>query len=232
MYNILICDDEKDIVSALKIYLESDGYNTFCAYSGEDALKIIEENEIHLVLLDIMMPKMDGITALTLLRKESNVPVIMLTAKSEDTDKILGLNVGADDYITKPFNPVEVLARVRSQLRRYMQLGGNRVSHSGTYILGGIELNDTSKEVFVDGEAVSLTPTEYEILKLLIEQPGTVMSPKDIYRRVWNDAPYGAESTVAVHIRHLREKIEVNPAEPRYLKVVWAQGYKLVGGDK
>ncbi len=232
MYNILICDDEKDIVSALKIYLDSDGYKTFCAYSGEDALKIIEENEIHLVLLDIMMPKMDGITALTLLRKESNVPVIMLTAKSEDTDKILGLNVGADDYITKPFNPVEVLARVRSQLRRYMQLGGNKTSQSGTYVLGGIELNDNSKEVFVDGEAVFLTPTEYEILKLLIEQPGTVMSPKDIYRRVWNDAPYGAESTVAVHIRHLREKIEVNPAEPRYLKVVWAQGYKLVGGDK
>lgn len=232
MYNILICDDEKDIVKALKIYLESDGYNTVCAYSGKEALNIIENNEIHLILMDIMMPEMDGITALTTLRKTSNVPVILLTAKSEDTDKILGLNIGADDYITKPFNPVEVLARVRSQLRRYMQLGGNTGSSNNSIIIGNIELNDTSKEVKVDGDDINLTPTEYEILKLLMKHPGEVFSPKDIYRKVWNDAPYGAESTVAVHIRHLREKIEINPAEPRYLKVVWAKGYKLVGGDK
>lgn len=232
MYNILICDDEKDIVKALKIYLESDGYNTVCAYSGKEALNIIENNEIHLILMDIMMPEMDGITALTTLRKTSNVPVILLTAKSEDTDKILGLNIGADDYITKPFNPVEVLARVRSQLRRYMQLGGNTGSSNNSIIIGSIELNDTSKEVKVDGDDINLTPTEYEILKLLMKHPGEVFSPKDIYRKVWNDAPYGAESTVAVHIRHLREKIEINPAEPRYLKVVWAKGYKLVGGDK
>ncbi len=231
MYNILICDDEKDIVKALKIYLESDGYKTICAYSGIEALNILEKEEVHLVLLDIMMPEMDGISALTTLRKTSNVPVILLTAKSEDTDKILGLNVGADDYITKPFNPVEVLARVRSQLRRYMQLGGNKANSSDEIIIGGIELNDTKKEVCVDGDFINLTPTEYEILKLLMQHPGEVFSPKDIYRKVWNDAPYGAESTVAVHIRHLREKIEINPAEPRYLKVVWAKGYKLVGGD-
>ena len=232
MYNILICDDEKDIVAALKIYLESDGYNTVCAYSGKEALNAIENNEIHLILMDIMMPEMDGITALTTLRKTSNVPVILLTAKSEDTDKILGLNIGADDYITKPFNPVEVLARVRSQLRRYMQLGGNIGSSNNSIVIGNIELNDISKEVKVDGDDINLTPTEYEILKLLMKHPGEVFSPKDIYRKVWNDAPYGAESTVAVHIRHLREKIEINPAEPRYLKVVWAKGYKLVGGDK
>ncbi len=232
MYNILICDDEKDIVTALKIYLESDGYNTVCVYSGKEALEALEKSEIHLVLMDIMMPEMDGITALTTLRKTSNVPVILLTAKSEDTDKILGLNVGADDYITKPFNPVEVLARVRSQLRRYMQLGGNVETQSNSIVIGTIELNDASKEVKVDGDDISLTPTEYEILKLLMQHPGEVFSPKDIYRKVWNDAPYGAESTVAVHIRHLREKIEINPAEPRYLKVVWAKGYKLVGGDK
>ena len=232
MYNILICDDEKDIVTALKIYLESDGYNTVCCYSGREALETIEKMEIHLVLLDIMMPEMDGITALTMLRKTSNVPVILLTAKSEDTDKILGLNVGADDYVTKPFNPVEVLARVRSQLRRYMQLGGNKSISNDEIVIGGIELNDSKKEVIVDGELINLTPTEYEILKLLMQHPGEVFSPKDIYRRVWNDAPYGAESTVAVHIRHLREKIEINPAEPRYLKVVWAKGYKLVGGSE
>lgn len=231
MYNILICDDEKDIVSALKIYLESDGYNTFSAYTGKQALEILENNDIHLVLMDIMMPEMDGISAMVKLREKSNVPVILLTAKSEDTDKVLGLNVGADDYVTKPFNPVELLARVRSQIRRYMRLGGGE-SKMSSLSCGGIEMDDKAKTVTLDGAAVSLTPTEYEILKLFLQHPGEVMSPKEIYRRVWNDAPYGAESTVAVHIRHLREKIEINPAEPRYLKVVWGQGYKLEKGLK
>jgi DNA-binding response OmpR family regulator len=226
MYNVLICDDEKDIVSALKIYLESDGYNTLPAYTGKQAIEILENNDVQLVLMDIMMPEMDGISAIVKIREISNVPVVLLTAKSEDTDKVLGLNVGADDYITKPFNPVELLARVRSQIRRYMQLGGgeNKII---TLSCGGIEMDDKAKTVMVDGTAVSLTPTEYEILKLFLQHPGEVMSPKEIYRKVWNDAPYGAESTVAVHIRHLREKIEINPAEPRYLKVVWGQGYKL-----
>lgn len=229
MYNILICDDEKDIVSALKIYLSAEGYNTLCAYNGNEALKLIAENEVHLVLMDIMMPELDGISAMIKLREISNIPVILLTAKSEDTDKILGLNVGADDYITKPFNPIEVIARVRSQLRRYIQLGG-KAEEKTSLVIGNIELDDKSKEVRVDGETVALTPTEFEILKLLMTNAGTVMSPKDIYRKVWNDEAYGAESTVAVHIRHLREKIEINPAEPRYLKVVWAHGYKMEKG--
>ncbi|MBQ4556376.1 MAG: response regulator transcription factor [Clostridia bacterium] len=227
MYNILICDDEKDIVSALKIYLEGEGYNTFAAYTGREALDIIEKEEIHLVLMDIMMPEMDGIQALAALREYSNIPVILLTAKGEDADKVLGLNTGADDYITKPFSPTEALARVRSHLRRYMQLGGGQSAGARRYTVGGLELDDVSKEVFVDGETASLTPTEYEILKLLMQNPGTVFSPKEIYKKVWKDAPYGAEGTVAVHIRHLREKIEINPAEPRYLKVVWAKGYKI-----
>ena len=229
MYNILICDDERDIVSALKIYLTAEGYNTFCAYNGNEALKLIEENEIHLVLMDIMMPEMDGIEAMIKIREFSNVPVILLTAKSEDTDKILGLNVGADDYITKPFNPVELIARVRSQLRRFVQLGGKK-SENTNLVIGNIELDDKSKTVKVDGDAVQLTPTEFEILKLLMKNAGTVLSPKEIYRKVWNDEAYGAEGTVAVHIRHLREKIEINPAEPRYLKVVWAHGYKMERG--
>lgn len=229
MYNILICDDEKDIVSALKIYLESEGYSTFCAYNGNEAFELVKNEEIHLILLDIMMPVCDGITAMVKIREISNLPVILLTAKSEETDKILGLNVGADDYITKPFNSVEVIARVRSQLRRYMQLGGNRKTESGIITIGGITLDDDAKTVSVDGENISLTPTEFEILKLLIKNPGKVMSPKEIYRRVWNEEAYGADSTVAVHIRHLREKIEINPAEPRYLKVVWAHGYKIEG---
>lgn len=226
MYNVLICDDERDIVSALKIYLQAEGYNIFEAFTGKEALDIIAANEIHLVLMDIMMPELDGISAMLKLREASNIPVILLTAKSEDTDKILGLNVGADDYITKPFNPVELLARVKSQLRRYMLLGGN-TRKATNFIIDGIELDDKSKSVSVDGELVSLTPTEFEILKLFMQHPGEVLSPKEIYRKVWNDNPYGAESTVAVHIRHLREKIEINPAEPRYLKVVWGQGYKL-----
>ncbi len=229
MYKILICDDEKDIVSALKIYLEAEGYETLSAYNGEEALNIIEEKEVHLLLMDIMMPVLDGISAMVKLREKSNIPVILLTAKGEDTDKILGLNVGADDYITKPFNPVEVIARVRSQLRRYMQLGGNTQSKND-FVIGNIELNDSEKKVLVDGEEVNLTPTEFEILKLLMKNAGAVLSPKEIYRKVWNDEAYGAESTVAVHIRHLREKIEINPAEPRYLKVVWAHGYKMEKG--
>ncbi|MBQ8831342.1 MAG: response regulator transcription factor [Oscillospiraceae bacterium] len=231
MYNILICDDERDIVSALKIYLESDGYTTLTAYNGREAVKCLEENEVHLVLMDIMMPEMDGISAMVKIREKSNVPVILLTAKSEDTDKVLGLNVGADDYITKPFSPVEVLARVRSQVRRYMSLGGGEKKVSNL-TCGGIEMDDKAKSVTLDGEIVNLTPTEYDILKLFLQHPGEVISPKDIYRKVWNDAPYGAESTVAVHIRHLREKLEINPAEPRYLKVVWGQGYKLEKGNR
>ena len=226
MYNVLICDDERDIVSALKIYLESEGYATFPAYDGREALELLREREIHLVLMDIMMPRMDGISAMVKIREQSNVPVILLTAKGEDTDKVIGLNVGADDYITKPFNPVEMLARVRSQLRRYMQLGGGAAKEENLRI-GGVSLDDRSKEVTVDGESVSLTPTEYDILRFLMQHPGEVFQPKVIYRRVWDDEPYGAESTVAVHIRHLREKIEINPAEPRYIKAVWGQGYKM-----
>lgn len=229
MYNILVCDDERDIVSALTIYLTTSGYQVFPAYDGKEALAVMEKEDIHLVLLDIMMPNMDGITAMTRLREKSNVPVILLTAKSEDTDKILGLNVGADDYITKPFNPVEVLARVKSQLRRYLHLGGGTVKPTALQI-GGIALNDRTKEVSLDGDSVALTPREYEILKLLMQNPGTVFSPKRIYRAVWGEDPFGAENAVAVHIRHLREKLEYNPSEPRYIKVVWGQGYKMEGG--
>lgn len=229
MYNILVCDDEKDIVSALNIYLTADGYRVFEAFNGKEAIEIIKNQEIHLVLMDIMMPVLDGITAMTKIREFSNVPVILLTAKSEDTDKILGLTVGADDYVTKPFNPVEVQARVKSQLRRYMQLGGGSVRKE-SLVIGGIELDDRTKEVTLDGEKVALTRTEYDILKLLMEHPGQVFSPNQIYERVWKDNPYGTENTVAVHIRHLREKVEYNPAEPRYLKVVWGRGYKMEEG--
>ena len=228
MTKILICDDEKDIVAALKIYLEAEGYETLCAGNGQEALKALRSNDVQLVLMDIMMPVMDGITAMARIREESNVPVILLTAKSEDTDKVLGLNVGADDYITKPFNPVEMLARVRSQLRRYLQLGGGKESESVLRI-GGVALDDRAKTVTVDGEPVTLTPRELDILRLLMQHPGEVFAPKTIYRRVWNEEPYGAESTVAVHIRHLREKIEISPAEPRYIKAVWGQGYKFEG---
>ena len=230
MNRILICDDEKDIVSALRIYLTAEGFATEEAYSGAQALKILSETEIDLILMDIMMPEVDGLSATVKIRETSNVPIILLTAKSEDTDKILGLNLGADDYVTKPFNPVELIARVRSQLRRYNTLGG-AVKKADLLTCGGIEMDDKAKTVTVNGTPVSLTPTEYDILHLLLLHPGEVFSPKEIYRKVWNDAPYGAESTVAVHIRHLREKIEINPAEPRYLKVVWAQGYKLERGN-
>nr|WP_318684830.1 response regulator transcription factor [uncultured Acetatifactor sp.] len=228
MYNILICDDEKDIVNALKIYLRDENYTLFEAFDGKQALRIMDEQDIHLVLLDIMMPELDGISAMVKMREKSNVPIILLTAKSEDTDKVLGLTVGADDYVTKPFNPIEVAARVKSQLRRYMQLGSGKIKPDILRI-GGIELDDKEKVVTLDGEAVSLTPTEYEILKLLMQNVGQVFSPREIYSKIWNDPPYGSENTVAVHIRHLREKLEINPAEPRYLKVVWGQGYKCEG---
>lgn len=229
MYRILVCDDERDIVSALKIYLEAEDYGVVEAYSGLEALELLDKNEIHLVLMDIMMPGMDGISAMVKIRERSNVPVILLTAKAEDSDKILGLNVGADDYVTKPFNPVELLARVRSQLRRYMQLGGG-VQKESSFVVGTLVLDDKSKEVSVDGELKNLTPTEYDIVKFLMEHPGQVFSPRDIYRAVWKEEPFGAESTVAVHIRHLREKLEINPAEPRYIKAVWGQGYKMERG--
>lgn len=226
MYNILICDDEKDIVNALKIYLNDSGYQFFEAYNGKQALEIIDSNEIHLVLLDIMMPVMDGIETLTRLRQFSNIPVIFLTAKSEEVDMILGLNMGADDYITKPFRPMEVTARVKSHLRRFLQLGAGDIKPE-TLRIGGVELNDKAKQVLVDGETISLTPTEYEILKLLMEHPNEVFSPKEIYRRIWKENPYGTENIVAVHIRHIREKIEIDATNPRYLKVIWGQGYKM-----
>ena len=228
MATILICDDEKDIVAALKIYLEAEGYETRCCYNGQEALDSLRQSDVQLVLMDIMMPVMDGISAMARIREESNVPVILLTAKGEDTDKVLGLNVGADDYITKPFNPVEMLARVRSQLRRYLQLGGGKEPESVLQI-GGVALDDKAKTVTVDGEPVTLTPRELDILRLFMQHPGEVLAPKTIYRRVWNEEPYGAESTVAVHIRHLREKLEINPAEPRYIKAVWGQGYRFEG---
>lgn len=226
MYNILVCDDEKDIVSALKIYLSAEGYQVFEANTGKEALETVGREDIHLLLLDIMMPGMDGITTMARLREHSNIPVILLTAKSEETDKVLGLNVGADDYITKPFNPVETLARVKSQLRRYLQLGSGAVKPSVIRI-GGVELDDNAKTVTVDGEPAALTPKEYDILRFLMQNAGTVFSPREIYRRVWDDAPINADNAIAVHVRHIREKIEITPAEPRYLKVVWGKGYKI-----
>ncbi len=229
MYNILICDDEKDIVNALKIYLSNPEYCFFTAENGQQAVKAVSENEIHLVLMDVMMPMLDGISATAKIRSHSNVPIILLTAKSEECDKVLGLDTGADDYITKPFNPVEVIARVRSQLRRYMLLGSGIKQESRRVVIGSIELDDDAKKVSLDGQAVNLTPKEYEILKLLMLNCGKVFSPKEIYHSVWNDVPIGADNTVAVHIRHLREKIEIDPAHPRYLKVVWGQGYKIEG---
>lgn len=231
MYTILVADDEKDIVSALKIYLTSDGYNVLTAYNGKEALEVLESNEVHLILMDIMMPQLDGLTALTKLREKYNTPVIFTTAKSEDADIIIGLNLGADDYITKPFNPVELLARVRSQLRRYTRFGAMNTPKADdtgdVFSVGAVEIDDRAKEVRVDGEKVNLTPTEFDILKLLAGSPGKVFSPTDIYRAVWNDEPFGSDSTVAVHIRHLREKIEITPNQPRYIKVVWGQGYKF-----
>ncbi len=226
MYNILICDDDRDIVNALKIYLYDPQYRLLEAFDGAEALAVMEREEIHLVLMDVMMPKMDGICAMVEIRKKSNVPVILLTAKSEDRDKILGLDVGADDYITKPFNPAEVLARVRSQLRRYMLLGSGNL-RSSLLRVGGIELDDEAKTVTRDGVLLSLTPTEYEILRFLMQNKGRVYSPKEIYRAIWQEAQSGTDNSIAVHIRHIREKIEINPAEPRYLKAVWGHGYVM-----
>lgn len=231
MPNILICDDDKDIVNALKIYLSDPDYTLYEAFNGREALNVLAGHDIQLILLDVMMPVMDGIETMVKVRETSNVPIILLTAKSEDTDKILGLNVGADDYITKPFNPLEVTARVKSQLRRYLQFGGGAVGGE-VYRNGGIELNDRTKEVLLDGEAISLTPKEYDILKLLISNPDKVFSPKEIYNTVWKEKPFGTDNTVAVHIRHLREKLEINPAEPRYIKVIFGQGYKMEGNKK
>ncbi|MBR6698124.1 MAG: response regulator transcription factor [Lachnospiraceae bacterium] len=225
MRNILVCDDEKDIVKAIKIYLSSEGYNVIEANDGLEALEAFKNNEIHLILLDIMMPKMDGLTTLHNIRQESNVPVIFLSAKSEDTDKILGLNIGADDYITKPFNPAELIARVRSMLRRYMDFGEKNKSDIIT--IGNISLNDRTKIVEKDGSEVNLTPREFDILKLLMNNPKKVFSPKEIYVKIWGEEPVNVDNSVAVHIRHLREKLEINPAQPRYIKVVWGQGYKM-----
>ncbi len=229
MPNILICDDEIDIVNALRIYLSDPDYTIFTASNGKEALNVVEKEDIHLILMDIMMPVMDGITAMAKIRETSAVPIIMLSAKSEDPDKILGLNVGADDYITKPFNPLEVSARVRSQLRRYLKFGGGTPQQE-VYVIGGIELNDNTKTVTLDGEAIALTPKEFEILKLLMASPNRVFSPKEIYSDVWKEKPFGTDNTVAVHIRHLREKLEIDPAEPRYIKVVFGQGYKIEKG--
>ena len=226
MYHILVCDDERDIVSALEIYLSAEGYGIYKAYTGMEALRILDEAEVHLVLMDIMMPGMDGISATVKLRERYNVPVIFLTAKSEMDDKILGLTVGGDDYITKPFSPLEVIARVKSQLRRYAMLGGIE-KKPDLLTCGGIEMDDTAKTVTLDGEAVTLTPLEYNILRLFLMNPGKVFPIAEIYRQVWKDTPLGNENSVPVHIRHLREKIEINPSEPRYIKVVWGQGYKL-----
>ncbi len=231
MANILICDDDLDIVAALKIYLSSEDYKIFVAHNGRQALDSVKNNDIDLVLMDIMMPEMDGISATAKLREDYNIPVILLTAKSESTDKVLGLNIGADDYVTKPFDPVEVLARVRSQLRRYTRLGGQQKQpeQADTLVIGGIEFIDSEKSVTVDGDTVNLTPIEYNILHLLMRNPNRVFSSTQIYELVWNDTAIGSEGSVAVHIRHLREKIEINPSDPRYIKVVWGQGYKLEG---
>ena len=231
MYHVLICDDQPDIVNALKIYWAPEGYRLFTAENGEQALALMQTEEIHLVLLDIMMPRMDGITATAKIREISNIPIILLTAKSETEDMVLGLNVGADDYITKPFVPVEVLARVRSALRRYALLG-SQPEKSDTLTVGPIALNDGAKTVTVDGAAVALTPMEYSILHLLMANAGKVFSTKQIYETVWQEPAMGCEGAVAVHIRHLREKIEIDPSNPRYLKVVWGQGYKMEGGNK
>lgn len=228
MFNILVCDDYKEIVDAIDIYLSQEGYHILKAYDGLQAIEIMKKEEVHLILLDIMMPNLDGIRATRKIRETSSVPIIMLSAKSEDVDKILGLNIGADDYITKPFNPLELIARVKSQLRRYTQLGNLATEEKeAVYVCGGLVVNDDLKTVTVDGEPVKLTPIEYNILVLLIKNQGKVFSIEQIYENIWNEEAIGADNTVAVHIRHIREKIEINPREPRYLKVVWGIGYKI-----
>ena len=228
MYNILVCDDDKEIVSAIEIYLSKESYNVLKAYNGEECIEILKQNTIHLVLLDIMMPKKDGIETIVEIRKQNSIPVIMLSAKSEDEDKIKGLDLGADDYVTKPFNPQELIARVRSSLRRYTKLGAIKdEKEENVYRTGGLEINDNLKKVMVDGKEVKLTPTEYNILKFLTKNKGIVYSIEQIYQSIWEEDCYGAENIIAVHIRHIREKIEINPKEPRYLKVIWGVGYKV-----
>lgn len=228
MYNILVCDDDKEIVEAIEIYLSQEGYHILKAYDGMQALKLLETEDVHLLILDVMMPRLDGIHATLKIREKHSIPIIILSAKSEDVDKILGLNVGADDYVTKPFNPLELVARAKSQLRRYTQLGGTAKEESETiYETGGLRMNDDLKEVTVDGGPVKLTPIEYNILKLLMRNQGRVFSIGQIYESIWNEEAIGADNTVAVHIRHIREKIEINPKDPRYLKVVWGVGYKI-----
>ena len=224
---ILVCDDDREIVDAIEIYLNQEGYRVLKAYDGEQALEVLKTESVQLVIIDIMMPKLDGIRATIKIRESNSVPVIFLSAKSEDTDKILGLNVGADDYVTKPFNPLELVARVKSNLRRYTSLGSLNVTNNALFVAGGLCMNDDTKEVTVDGETVKLTPIEYNILLLLVKNQGRVFSIDQIYENIWNEEAIGADNTVAVHIRHIREKIEINPKEPRYLKVVWGVGYKV-----
>lgn len=228
MYNILVCDDDKEIVEAIEIYLSQEGYKVLKAYDGEEALKLLDKHKVDLLIIDVMMPRLDGIRATLKIREKQNMPIIILSAKSEDADKILGLNVGADDYMTKPFNPLELTARVKSQLRRYTQLGSTSGNErEEVYTTGGLVINDDLKEVTVDGEQVRLTPIEYNILLFLVKNQGKVFSIDQIYENIWNEDAINADNTVAVHIRHIREKIEINPKEPRYLKVVWGIGYKM-----
>ena len=227
MYNILVCDDDREIVEAIEIYLSKEGYNVIKAYDGLEAIEILKKEDIQLLLIDIMMPRLDGLRATLKIREKSGIPIIILSAKSEDSDKVIGLDVGADDYITKPFNPLELIARVKSQLRRYTKLGTMAGQKSNVYTVGGLEVNDDSKEVTVDGESVKLTPYEYKILLLLVKNQGRVFTIEQIYENVWEEEAIAPDNTVAVHIRHIREKIEINPKEPRYLKVVWGVGYKI-----
>lgn len=227
MKTVLVCDDDKEIVDAIDIYLQQEGLNIIKAYDGQQALELLEQNEVHLIILDIMMPRLDGIRATLKIREESSIPIIILSAKSEDADKILGLNIGADDYITKPFNPLELVARAKSQIRRYTKLGNATEVGQKVYQSGGLVVNDELKQVTVDGEKVKLTPIEYNVLLLLVKNKGKVFSINQIYENIWNADAIGADNTVAVHIRHIREKIEINPKEPRYLKVVWGVGYKI-----
>ena len=227
MANILVCDDDREIVDAIEIYLSQDGYKIYKAYDGEQAIQILDKEDIHLLIMDIMMPRLDGIRATLKIREYSSIPIIILSAKSEDTDKILGLNIGADDYICKPFNPLELVARVKSNLRRYTSLGSLTGENKAIYQVGGLILNDDTKQVTVDDEPVKMTPIEYNIVLLLMKNQGRVFSINQIYESIWNEDAIGADNTVAVHIRHIREKIEINPKEPRYLKVVWGVGYKI-----
>jgi DNA-binding response OmpR family regulator len=227
MTTILVCDDDREIVDAIQIYLEQEGLQVLKAYDGNQAIAMIKKHEVHLLIMDIMMPNLDGIRATLKIRENNSLPIIILSAKTEDSDKILGLNIGADDYVAKPFNPLELVARVKSQLRRYTKLGNLSIESDQIYKVGGLVINDETKEVEVDGENVKLTPIEYQILLLLMKNLGRVYSIDQIYQAIWNEEPIGADNTVAVHIRHIREKIEINPKEPRYLKVVWGVGYKI-----